>query len=240
MIKPDIILTQPTDIDSPYFRNHIRHNRDLYNEIYICFSEHYFGETKYMSFIQDSMHRDRVTFFLPQPCNHGIEDWRNIAVKKCLEHSKAEYVLFLEQDFIIRNNSFLSSVLNTNPEVLGFIEDSTKRIHPAFFLVQRSILNKTSCNFAAQPPDWDHFGAVGDELKLSTKVTTLEDLGFNNPIDWEHISGLTYNYCLLMRNQDTQVQHKRESFIKYNKDCLKLRIEQHPEFLKLMSKAAFL
>lgn len=232
MIKPDVIAVNPTHIDFPMFRYQIRQYRNLYNKVIIVFSEHYTGQNLQQS-IQQAMQQDQITFL--NPCNPTGRDWRDAAVHNALQYSDASHVLFLEQDFIINSSHLLEEAFKQSSTV-GFKETDLPRLHPAFLFMSRDNLNKTSCNFAANPPHWDHFGQIEVDLKLlNCPIAELEEMNFTSPDDWEHLAGLVHNYTLLINNQP--VTYHLERFQEYNKEVLSLDIETVQEFINIINKA---
>lgn len=218
----DILLTQPTHVDFPLFREWLHNNRSLFNNVIVSFSRS--GGYDLSNEIRNVMLSDNILFL----DNYSVRsDWRDAAVHAGLEHSIAPYVLFLEQDFIIKNPKFTSLLTNPPNEVIGFQEGGSGRLHPAFLLVSRQLLNQTCLNFSAcpVPPEPDHFGYISMNLKrLHPGWVTLEKLGLNTPNDWEHIAGLTHNYTLLQKGE--YVAFFRQRFIRYNKECLEVSIPQ--------------
>lgn len=229
MIKPDVIAINAVHVDFPMFRYQIRQYRHLYNDVIIGFSNHH--RSMYLKgFIKEAMKNDHCTFVNDIKNLEG-KDWRDVAVNNCLEKSTSSHVLFLEQDFIIHNPEVLKFALSDLDKTVGFREEKLDRLHPAFLLVSREKLEKTSKDFSAKPPDWDHFGKLWIDLESQgEKPVLLEDTQFQSPQDWEHMAGMTHNYSLLTEGQPPN--YRVERFREYNKELLNLDIEQSPEFLR--------
>src|SRR5690348_16350414 len=101
MIKPDIILAWPRNCDYPLWRQFIRENRPLFNEIIIVFTDT-FDQHDYSEFVRRAMFQDHV-LFLDNPAIQSGEDWRNVAIHHALLHSyNAQWVWFTEQDFFCK------------------------------------------------------------------------------------------------------------------------------------------
>ena len=236
----DIIATQPSHVDFPYFRWWLHHNRQLFNKIILPIQRSA-ANIDLSSELKRVMSNDNILFIdqiPPRP------DWRDACIHAALEQSSAEYVLFMEQDFLIKTAKFQEFLSTEKPskDVIGFMEGSpTSRLHPAFLLVKQDLLKQTSMNFSAcpVPPEADHFGYVSMDLKrLYPDWTTLENLGLSTPIDWEHLAGLTHNYTLLSRGE--YVAFKRPRFIEYNNELLRLPVEQISIFLQNITESASL
>jgi len=234
MIKPDIIVTQPTHVDFPLFRYQIRQYRHLYNNVIVHFSQHH-GKPDVSKFIEQAMGHDNVICVKHQP--PSAKDWRDVAVKGCLRYVSSSHILFLEQDFIIKNPLLLDFVFSNNDKTIGFREPGSDRLHPAFLFITKDKLWKTSRDFGANAPEWDHFGKISKELEDINEVPLLlPNTGFKTPTDWEHIAGLTHNYSMVVKKQSPNYQPER--FREYNRELLSLDIEQCPEFLSIIRKAA--
>lgn len=231
MNKPDIIVVYPTHIDFPLFRYQIRKYRNMFDQVIIGFSNHY-RPIDIREFTRDSMKSDDIIFI--EQSASGL-DWRDSMVNECLNSSTSSRVLFMEQDFIIKSPKFLEDVLSTD-QTVGFREGNLERLHPAFLLVNRVKINNTTRNFAAKPPEWDHFGKFWMDLRdIGEEPILLEDLGLTSPRDWEHLAGLVHNYTLLM--QGKYPNYRVERFAEYNRECLTLGMEQSSEFLQYIEKA---
>lgn len=232
MIKPDLITVNATHIDFPAFRYYVRNNRSLFSSVIVALSEHC-GKLNLGDFIQGSMIADDVSVLAPLP--FGRRDWRDVATHHALSKCSSEWILFIEQDFIIKNHSLLETTLNGDHFLVGFNEGN--RLHPAFLMIRRDILLQTSMDFSARPPEHDHFGCIWKDLqRLGYSALLLEDLGFKSPVDWEHLAGITHNYTLLMTGSVPCYQVER--FKEYNQYLLALDIEQDPRFLQVIQQAS--
>jgi hypothetical protein len=118
-------------------------------------------------------------------------DWRDCAVNQLLDIMEpTEHVLFLEQDFLIKDKSFFRRLFKEDHDFLYYLE--RERIHPAFAVVRRDLIEKTRRDFSATP-DKDHFGHFFEEISA---LATGEDI--DNWVKWKedyyHMQGLTQNY----------------------------------------------
>ena len=232
-MKPDIICTQPSHVDFPMWRYYLEKHKDCFNEIFVGFSNAH-RKLNLLQFELDELTKIGVKVvtdmsYLPQ------HDWRSSAINKCLAQSRSDRVLFLEQDFIAFSEDFWKEVTERPEPLVGFKESKERqgRLHPAFMLVNRDLLNKTSLQFSAMPPQFDHFGKISEELEAQVAPVYLEDLF---PNQWEHLAGLTHNYSLIM---DGGVpNHNVPRFGAYNRDLLKLPVSQSPQFHGVILNAA--
>lgn len=186
MIKPDVILTWGRHVDFPLFRYNLKRFRPYFNKVLIGVTDHGKAED-YTSFFMGNMDAD----FRSIPMGQG--DWRNNAINVMLEKSEADHVLFLEQDFLVRDERFFEVLLNVN-EYDFIYYDEQDRIHPACALLPRFIVEKTSKDFSARPPAYDHFGLFFQEALRITNSADLETIGLHKGEDFYHLAGLTQNY----------------------------------------------
>lgn len=229
MIKPTVILTWPIHIDFPLFRYNLERFKDYFENVVITFS----------NINQQESYRSYIVKDLPFATFVGNtgdkKDWRDDAVNLALDKApSASWYLFMEQDFLIRDVRFFEVVLNTPHEYnfVYFKEDT--RIHPGFVLVNGDLVRKTSRDFAANPPAWDHFGKFFRELGDLTEGVDIETLGLRAKVDYYHLAGLTQNYACFKNNQPF---YKPDEFLTYNMETLELMQHQYvtlPEnFMKM-------
>lgn len=187
-MKPDVIVAHPKDIYYPYWADLMNRNRSLFGRLIIVMTSPNSDRdyTKYLKKIRGSMIINQDI----QKLTAGGKDWRNIATNLALEKSDSEYVLFLEQDFLVKDKFFEKLFEGAKGYfAVGF--NSSKRLHPACLLVKKEIINKTDRDFSAKPPAYDHFGLFTHLIKSWGNWTTLEELGLT---DWLHLAGLTHNF----------------------------------------------
>jgi len=169
-----------------------------------------------------------VKWIHPQK-NPQITDWRDLAMKEAMAQISSEYVLFLEQDFLIKDQFVLNKIID-NLDTYDFIYyQEGERIHPAFFLTKTNNVRRSSMDFGAHPPEHDHFGGIVNSMPYENKAD-LKDLGFWPDVDFYHIAGLTQNYHVYKMGQ---AMYKMDEFLTYNSGCLKLEMTQEPMFYSL-------
>lgn len=229
----DAIIIQPAHVDFPLFRSYIKQYRDLFANVivYISNSNRALNLT---SFLKSDLSKHGVTV-IDNAANWAGHDWRSTGTNLCLSKSTADRVLFLEQDVIFKDDNFLPAALSVDCDILGFKDDHERqgRLHPAFLVVSRSLINKTSCSFSASPPKYDHFGLFSEELEAQCEPKYIQDVVGSN---WEHLAGLTHNYSLIMDGHSPCYMIDR--FAEYNKMLLELDIDHSPEFIKIIESAA--
>lgn len=222
MIKPNLLTVFPTHMDYPLFRYNLTRFRKYFNEVIIAFSPG-LKDRNMEPFIRRSL-KDCI-FVTP-----GIEfsDWRQNAVRAMLRKSCSDYILFTEQDFFVKNESFFDKVFkNPNNQFIGYKEGN--RIHPAFALIKVELLYLTSKDFSAYPDEgMDHFGKFFKELQDLVKFRELKDFGLEFGREYFHMSGLTQNVYLFKLGRPF---YKAEEFLTYNYYIQRLSIPQSQEFM---------
>lgn len=230
MIQVDTVTIHPRSIDYPLWREQLEWYSPYFEKNIVCFS----GGTvwDFSSFVREVMNPVK-TIFVESRNPTGEEDWRNVAVNQALEQSLSEWVLFLEPDFFWRDQVFLNTVFELTKiyNVLSFWE--ANRLHPAFLLVKRELIEKTRKDFGTIPDKLDHFGKFSQDLKNLTEIGELDKLGFTMGKDWYHMQGLTHNYNLC-RDGNLKSVFKRDEFATYNSFCLKAHTKLNPLFKEFM------
>lgn len=145
-------------------------------------------------------------------------DWRNAATNHMIDSTTGEWILFMEQDFFIHDYPlFFHTVQNAllGNDIIMFEEGN--RYHPAFLLVKRELVDKTSRDFSSGEVGMDHFAKFSQELKaLKPLSMSLEQIGLQPGRDWWHMRGLTDNYFAPKPYFDLP------SFYTYNWRCMSL------------------
>lgn len=230
MIKPDVLVTQPTQVDFPLFRYNMKRYREYFNKVVISLFKGA-GDPDYTAFFKWSM-KDLATI-TTTPDLPG--DWRNNSVNEMLQNFiTSDYILFLEQDFLIRDRRLLEVVLNGVMDYNTILYDEGGRTHPAFALVPTELVRQTSMDFSANPQSgYDHFGKFFRELQTTASAGDLRDLGLEEGKDFYHMAGLTNNYQCVVENRPL---YKELDFLCYNHFTRLLPIDQ-PQGFKEISAA---
>jgi hypothetical protein len=226
MIKPDVIVAWPRNADYPLWRQFIRDNRERFNLVIVVFTETHQGDD-YREFVRGAMAEDWVLFIDNPPIQSG-QDWRDVAMKQALLHSyNSEWVWFTEQDFLIEDpHAFFQTleVLSRRPDISWIATYDGPRLHPCCLFVRREILNQMHKDFSANPPHYDHFGAIqqqleglGEEMKLTKGYT--------------HLAGLSHNMTLVYNSQEPN--YKPEEFQNYLRECFRVTVPLDPRFTRL-------
>jgi hypothetical protein len=224
----NILVTWPKHCDYPLWRKWLRSNRFYFNDVVVVFSDH-IQDVDYTNFIRSAMAIDNVKFIEPQAILSG-QDWRSVAVNEGLKYIKnGEFVLFMEQDFLIVNNQMIPQIKDQLPNYDAIFYVDNGRIHPAFLLARKSAISKTSKDFGIIPGKGDHFKLFTDELLTQELDTiTLKALGYLDEIDFVHMNGLSHNHHLLHTTGNPN--YKPELFKAYLRECLSLKIELDPHW----------
>lgn len=225
MIKPDLILVWPTGYDYPYYRKYLELNRHRFNDIIIAFNPNP-GKYNYEWFIKNELEHIYVK------CIHaphqGQEDWRNIAVNRAYELSQnAEYILFTEQDFYITNEDeweHIQALMREKTPYIGFKQGD--RLHPAFALFNRTYLQGLNLDFSANPPQYDHMGALQKQINTS-------EVALLSPGTYEHVTGMTDNMARYENKQ--QLHGNPDLFVKYMRLGLSTGIKLHANYRKIFA-----
>lgn len=186
----DLIVTWPTNCDYPLWRKMIRDNRHRFNEIIVAFST--VPAHDYSDFVREAMQSDHVLFTENPIATQG--DWRDIAIKSALLQSdNAEWVWFTEQDFYPKQ-SFWEEVDSHNEEAFAVFQ--ADRMHPCSLFIKKEALNRTSKDFSAKPPEYDHFGRIQKDLNREG-IT----VGKIKEQTYFHHNGLSHNWRLISEGQ---------------------------------------
>jgi hypothetical protein len=223
MIVPDLLTVWPDTIDYPLFREWVMNQREHFSKVIIVFSKTNWSLTDLRPFIKESL-KD-VIFVDCDPVDG--RDWRDAAVKTGLRYSDNEWVFFTEQDFFPQEDLWNEiQGLDTSVSVVGV--NQGERVHPCCLIIKRELLNKTSLDFSANPPEYDHFGQIQKDLMNWNPPLVASTI---NPKLYIHMNGLSHNMFLMQTGQ--KVVYKPQEFKDYLQLCLQLPIQLHPEFVKL-------
>lgn len=212
MKSVDLICSWPKHLDYPLFRKFIHDNRDHFNKVIIAFTDMSIQDN-YSQFVRDSLEKDDVTFTNIQKAE-ADEDWRNKAVNQALTMSDSEWVLFIEQDFSIKEG-FWERVedLEKQSDVFGYYEDV--RLHPCCIFIKRDLLEKTSKDFGIEKDKLDHFGKIHRDLQ---QMNTL--IGAIPSEIADHMNGLSQNMFMLQNG--IEPNFRPDQFKKYCEECLQV------------------
>lgn len=222
-MKPILLVVWPWHIDYPLFRYNIERFRHYFASVWIAFSNHH-QQIDYRNFIRSQM---PYAYFVDYSGTY--RDWRNGAINETLDKIKTdEPILFMEQDFLIKDKAFFDKVFSHDEDFLYFTEGD--RVHPAFSLVSRKYIESTSKDFSAYPDsdNKDHFGKFFDEIP-STGIH-IDDLGVVNKEDYYHLNGLSQNYHNFNLEQPF---YNPSDFLYYNYKSIGLPRETHPQFFQI-------
>ncbi len=232
MIKPDIIVAYPRHLIFPLWNKYIRENRDRFAKVIVIMTD-MSVDADYTQYLKDWFGNDNITIVANDPVA-AKDDWRNVAVNKGLRLSDSKLVIFTEQDFL-PNEGFWQYLkgLMTISNVISYFQDG--RMHPCFILAPRDIIELTSKNFSAKPPDHDHFGQFQKDIEYFSFY--LQDefevvIGKIQPDQAVHMNGLSQNLYLLQIGEEPN--YRPDDFKEYCRKCLELP-DLHPDFRDLFS-----
>lgn len=218
MSNIDLVCAWPVGFDYPLFRQFIRENRTRFHRVVIVWTDNHNGLDLH-SKIEEAMAKDDIAF-LTAVSRDGDQDWRDVAMKKALSYSQSPWVFFTEQDFFPKEGFWdvVENQIMAGPDIIAI--DTGKRMHPACIFIKRGVLNTTSLDFAANPPEYDHFGKIQKDLwdqNPPILVYTIPDKYYY------HMNGLTHNLFLTQRDQ--KVNYKPEEFERYLKASKEAKVE---------------
>ena len=219
-MKPDVIVTNPYSLDYPYFTSLMERNRNKFGKIIIGFYNDY----------RDWDYRSFIKMKIPYAVSVDVgtipdrQDWRNVAVNAALSKSTSKYVLFMEQDFVVKSELFWYMAPLVYYDVKGFPDQTdgwTKkdRLHPSFLMVRRNLVEKTSKNFSAYPDKgMDHFHTFTNELleiRPKVKFFNIKRRPYNNLLNltWKHYGGVSHN--MMLKREGKEITYKPEEFEQY-------------------------
>lgn len=205
-------------------------NRLLFNRIFVALSEHY-EKPNISNWLKPHLSESGIVVLDPQD-RRGQDDWRDKALKNVWDKLDGEWIWFTEQDFLFRDESFLDKIdefIKYNDYIYYSEKD---RVHPACLFVRKEIAERCHKDFAANPGVYDHFGRFTQELaSLTSKSSSLTDIGLEEGFDFLHMTGLTHNYD---RARQLLPPTRPDEFVTYNRECLKLPVDQCDDFAGIM------
>lgn len=223
MARPDIVISWPNNCDYPLWRQFIHDNRYRFNNVIIVFTETN-TQPDYKDFVRKAMLRDWCLFVqspAPNSNGDGRLDWRDVAVNAGLLHSyNAEWIWFTEQDFFTKND-FWEHVKKGFDQYGAMGVYDGERLHPCCLFIKREVLNNTCKNFAANPPEFDHFGAIQRDL-TGVPVYVIPQASYH------HMAGLSHNWRQVAEGGTPN--YKPEEFNNYLKSCLQVTVPLDPQW----------
>src|SRR3990167_1324152 len=226
-VKPNLLCVQPLHIDYPLFCYNIKKYRDLFAGVYVCLSDGHVTWLPDLSNFLTGAYKS-IGAEVVRPRRTGT-DWRDNAVRELVEVAPGPRLLFIEQDFLF-TDSFINSVLTTPAEFIFYNEGG--RTHPAFALVDKHTVMKTTQDFSSHPEmGLDHFGVFFQEvLRLVGTYASLYLLHFRPREDFYHLASLTQNYYNFIHGEQF---YKPAEFLAYNYWVQEVNIEMNEDFDKL-------
>ena len=249
IIKPDLLITWHESCDYPVFRATLEKHRDSFGKIIIYFSKH-FREPVYRDFLKNSMQDlGNIVLLDPIEYKYGEEDWRNISTNYMLQFTDSEWICSVEQDWFAKDwTNLLSKTEDAmhRSDLVGWMSGTRfPYIHPSYWFMRRSFLERTNKDFAAHPEIYgsDHFAMITyDAQEKEGRVITLEDMGIEANIKTPeetacfHQGGINQNYLTYDQDNWEKALHRKELFYIYNYWSMKADVPQDPRFMELMTR----
>lgn len=234
---PDLIVPWPINLDYPPFRLFIQLYRDWFNQVFVVFTP-IESTWDFRKEVMEHMKKDYVYFIDTSLETYVNKDWRDVATNAGLRFCNSDWVLFMEQDFLISSAGHLAKLWDYRgfAKVIGFRQD--ERLHPAFLLVAKDLIDKTSKDFSpGKEPGQDHFWKFTKELEEMEKPLLLDEVDMVSGKDFLHMNGLSHNFHLCMVGKSPVYRPKEFNW--YLKRSMR-NIEVSPKYkdlVKLCKKA---
>lgn len=223
-MNTDLIVSWPNNCDYPLWRQFIRENRDRFQQVFVVFTETH-QSPDYREFVIQAMFDDAVTFITSPVQTTPDGDWRDLAVNEALKQSRAEWVWFTEQDFIVKPG-FFGSVESVEKMADAIVVYDGTRMHPCCIFARRKTIYETSLRFGVIKDKADHFSIFQHELESSNaRIFRI------HPSLYFHYNGLSSNFTLLTRG--LQPNWKPEQFTEYITKCHTVSVPIDPRFPRL-------
>lgn len=241
-MRKTLCVTWISNCDYPIFRQWLERHHAWFDQIIICWDIN-FRFPFYNAFIQSSLSHLPNIMFLDTPDRElGVADWRDTATNEMLKHATGDWIISIEQDWFSRDwDKLLSSVERAmeTTDLIGWMNPTNfPYIHPAFWCIRKSVLDRTTKDFKPHPEinGADHFSWITKEVKeMGAAITSLQDLGFDCEVtehaDSFHLGGVNMNY--LNGLQEGFVFHRPEIFYVYNYWCRRASVQQDQRFIDL-------
>ena len=228
MVRPDLIITWPDNCDYPLYREWLAENRARFNQIIVVFTATN-QEPRLMFWVAEKL-RDIGCLPLVSPMVPPGADWRNVAIHTGLPYPSSEWILFMEQDYVVTDNAgfwkIVDDALETNNKVIAHYEG--ERMHPAFLLIQRSLLDNTRRDFGIIKDKADHFYKLYEDLRaLQSPIFNLSTANRHA----HHLNGLSSNMSLVQRGEAPN--YKVDEFDKYIRDCFHAEVKLNEEWKRI-------
>lgn len=203
----DVILCNPKDVYYPWSMECLNKNRDIFGRVIIMMTQ----QNNKEDYTEEIKSRGD-NFIVVSDYEDDGHDWRNAALNRAVKDTRND-VLFLEQDFLVKDGFFQALAQVKGYNAIGFRDGN--RFHPACLLVTREALFRTQRDFSVTKDVGDHFSKFTTEIEAMGDWVDLETLGLPEHF---HLSGLTQNYRLESN------WHHPGPFYEYN--CLSQELPQ--------------
>mgnify|MGYP001587653748 CR=1 len=219
-MKIDIIVCYPTSCDFPLWRQFIHDERSRFNKVIISFTETN-QRPNLKDQIQKLMIQDDCILITNRQLK-GDDDWRNVGINQGLEYCNGDWVWFTEQDFMIKNIVFWEYVEKYHHDYVAFGVKQGDRIHPCCLFIQKKYLNSLNKDFSANPPRYDHFGAIQEQIDKTNPFPQMPD------DTYLHLNGLSSNWQLVQSGQEPN--YRPEQFRLWLAQNLKVNVPLIPSW----------
>lgn len=204
-------------IDYPVFRQLLSKFKGEFEKVVVSLSDHKEGIDLTQE-IKSVLIPEGVTVFDP-PMLSAQDDWRDRAINMAYGSFVGDWILFMEQDFFFTPKFWerIKEMMSVYDCMAYYVE---QRVHPAFILVKKSIVDKVKRDFSANPPQWDHFYIFTQSLIDKCKIIPLYWMSLQERRDYAHLTGLTHDYYRTKRG-DAPIG--TDNFKTYNEYATKVK-----------------
>lgn len=224
-MKPDVIVTWPTNCDYPLWREMMETYHQKFHKIIIVFHES--PGYQYRKFVEENFKIPNAIYINDVKVKG---DWRHDSILAALEISTSDWVWFTEQDCLMRNTFWDEiSFYLSRADVISYYQGD--RMHPCSLFMKREIVEKSSKTFEAFPPHYDHFGSIQMSLhNLSPLIEVrLGDLYL------DHANGYSHNFRLLSEGQEPV--YEKQQFLNLLNRSLKASTALDAHYCDLVKNA---
>ena len=234
-MKPSLIVCHIKHCLYPIWMRTLRKYRDFFGEIIIHFSEHN-RQPYFDHYIHSQLNDLGITFLDQAPINWSDQDWRDVATKEMLKHSKSDWIVSIEQDWLVRDwDKFLNMCTENMKlcDLFGWMNPSQKPyIHPACFFAKRDVIEKSGADFSphSEITGSDHFAMItykAMEQGAFIKALPVGKVSFDT--NAFHLGGVNQNF---LDGLNSGVFHRPDIFYVYNWWSLKVEGDLPSEFVK--------
>lgn len=236
----DIISQICVYCDYPLWRKMVQDNRSEFNKVILYPSKQH-GVVDLENFWLNVFPE---TWVKREPIDYGTHDWRQAETEPLVAISDSDWIWFMEADFFVTDWPKFIKDLKAAMEYSDMIgcwnRTNFPYVHPSCLLIKRELLDKTNKDYSAHPEinGADHFAMLTrDAERFGAKITTLEELGYKEWVDYMHLGGITYPFQDWKGDGTDHFGVKRpDAYYVYLHRSRFADVPQSPEYIKQSSE----